>query len=297
MKAKIIIPIALAAAFASCGDTSGDYDATGTFESTEITVAAEQNGKLMFLDIEEGDTVEIGSEVGLIDTLQLFLKLRQIGATRQVYESQIPEIGKQVAATKEQLAKARTEYNRYSGLVGEGAANKKLLDDAQSQVKVLEKQLAALQSDLDISVKSLKAQMETADAEMSIVDDQLRKCRIKSPISGTILEKYMEAGEYASIGKPLFKVADIGNMYLRAYITTSQLANVAIGQSVAVYADYGDGERKQYEGKVAWISSKSEFTPKTILTDDERADLVYAVKISVKNDGFIKIGMYGEVKL
>ena len=297
MKTKIIIPIALAAAFASCGDTSGDYDATGTFESTEITVAAEQNGKLMFLDIEEGDTVEIGSEVGLIDTLQLFLKLRQISATRQVYESQIPEIGKQVAATKEQLAKARTEYNRYSGLVGEGAANKKLLDDAQSQVKVLEKQLAALQSDLDISVKSLKAQMETADAEMSIVDDQLRKCRIKSPISGTILEKYMEAGEYASIGKPLFKVADIGNMYLRAYITTSQLANVAIGQSVAVYADYGDGERKQYEGKVAWISSKSEFTPKTILTDDERADLVYAVKISVKNDGFIKIGMYGEVKL
>ena len=163
-------------------------------------------------------------------------------------------------------------------------------------MKVFEKQLAAQLSSLYNSTNSLDAQMTTTDAEKLLVLDQLDKCHISSPITGTILEKYAEEGEYATIGKPVFKVADIHEMYLRAYVTTSQLQNVKLGQSVKVYADYGDGERMEYEGKVTWISSKSEFTPKTILTDDERADLVYAVKLLVKNDGYIKIGMYGEVK-
>lgn len=293
---KIFFIAASAAIFTACGNSNNDYDATGTFEATEVTVSAEQNGRLMFLNIEEGDLVEAGKQIGLIDTVQLYLKACQIGATKTVYAAQKPEIEKQIAATREQLSKAKTEFERYSRLVKDGAANQKQLDDAESQMKVFEKQLAAQLSSLYNSTNSLDAQMTTTDAEKLLVLDQLDKCHISSPITGTILEKYAEEGEYASIGKPVFKVADIHEMYLRAYVTTSQLQNVKLGQSAKVYADYGDGDRMEYEGTVTWISSKSEFTPKTILTDDERADLVYAVKLLVKNDGYIKIGMYGEVK-
>jgi HlyD family secretion protein len=247
--------------------------------------------------VREGDSVSANQQVGLIDTVQLYLKARQVGATKFVYQSQKPEVQKQIAATRQQLIKARQDVNRYSGLVKDGAANQKLLDDARSQLQVLERQLEAQTSSLNTSTKSLDAQMGTADVQKLQVADELRKCHVMSPITGTILEKYTEQGEFAAIGKPLFKVADIHNMYLRAYVTSAQLQKVKVGLPVKVYADYGDGERKEYQGTISWISSKSEFTPKTILTDDERADLVYAVKISVKNDGFIKIGMYGEVKL
>ena len=286
-----------ALALASCGNGDEDYDATGTFETTEVTVSAEQNGRLMEFDAEEGDLVEAGEQVGLIDTVQLSLRAEQIGATKTVYASQRPETEKQIAATREQLAKAKLEYERFSGLVRDGAANQKQLDDAESQMKVLQKQLTAQLSQLNISTNSLNAQMSTTDVEKLLVLDQLYKCRVTSPISGTILESYAERGEYATVGRPLFKVADMEVMYLRAYVTTAQLQNVKVGQQVRVFADYGGGKRKEYEGKVTWISSKSEFTPKTILTDDERADLVYAVKVRVNNDGYIKIGMYGEVKL
>lgn len=283
--------------FTSCGSAEKKYDATGTFEATEVTVSAEQNGKLLQFNVEEGDNIEIGKQVGLIDTVQLYLKARQIGATKLVYASQRPDKTKQVAAIREQLEKAKKEYNRYAGLVKDGAGNKKLMDDAQSQVKVLQRQLDAQLSLLNNSDNSLSAQMGTADIQQLQVADQLQKCHIVSPITGVVLNKYTEQGEYAVVGKPLFKVADTENMYMRAYITSEQLKNVKIGMQVKVFADYGNGEKKEYAGKVSWISSKSEFTPKTILTDDERADLVYAVKIAVKNDGYIKIGMYGEVKL
>ncbi len=286
-----------ALSLASCGDKEKEYDATGTFEATEVTVSAEQNGKLLQLDVNEGDKIEQDKQVGLIDTVQLYLKARQIGATKLVYASQRPDMAKQVAATRQQLAKAREEYNRFAGLVKDGAANRKNLDDARSQVQVLERQLEAQLSSLHTSTNSLNAQMGTTDVQKLQVADQLRKCHITTPIAGTVLEKYVEQGEFATVGKPLFKMADIDHMFLRAYITSAQLKNVKIGQTVKVFADYGNGEKREYQGKVTWISSKSEFTPKTILTDDERADLVYAVKIAVKNDGYVKIGMYGEVKL
>lgn len=282
---------------ASCGGNEKEYDATGTFEATEITVSAEQNGTLLEFNVNEGDKIEWGKQVGLIDTVQLYLKARQIGATKLVYASQRPDMTKQVAATRQQLNKAREEYERFEGLVKDGAANRKSLDDARNQVKVLERQLAAQLSSLNTSTNSLNAQMGTADIEKLQVADQLRKCHVVAPISGTVLEKYVERGEFASVGKPLFKVADLSRMYLRAYITSAQLKSVKIGQHVKVFADYGNDEKKEYQGTITWISSKSEFTPKTILTDDERADLVYAVKIAVKNDGYVKIGMYGEVKL
>lgn len=280
----------------ACGNSENTYDATGTFEATEITVSAEQNGRIEYLNINEGDTISQSAQVGLIDTVQLYLKAVQIGATKLVYASQRPDISKQIAATQQQLKKAEDDQKRYQALVTAGAANSKLLDDATSQVQVLKRQLAALESSLSTSTNSLNAQMSTADVQKLQVADQLKKCRITSPISGTVLEKYMEAGEFAAVGKPVFKIADINNMFLRAYITSAQLKDVKIGQSVKVFADFGNNERKEYAGTVNWISSKSEFTPKTILTDDERADLVYAVKIAVKNDGYIKIGMYGEVK-
>lgn len=281
----------------ACGDKEKDYDATGTFESTEITVSAEQNGKIWQLNIEEGDKVSIGQQVGLIDTVQLYLKARQLGVTKSVYASQRPDKMKQIAVLKQQLAKAEQDMRRYAGLVKEGAANRKLLDDATSQVNVLKRNIAAQSSTLDNSTNSLNAQMSAADVQRQQVMDQLAKCHIVSPASGTVLEKYAEAGEFATVGKPLFKVADMDRMYLRAYITSEQLKNVKIGQNVKVYSDFGNKQRRQYDGVITWIASKSEFTPKTILTDNERADLVYAVKIAVKNDGYIKIGMYGEVKL
>lgn len=286
----------VALSLASCTEKGKEYDATGTFEATEVTVAAEQNGKLLQLDVNEGDRIAEGRQVALTDTVQLYLKARQIGATKLVYASQRPDMDKQVAATRQQLAKAKEEYDRFAALVKDGAANRKNLDDARSQVQVLERQLEGQLSSLHTSTNSLNAQMGTTDVQKLQVADQLRKCHVTAPITGTVIEKYMECGEFASVGKPLFKMADLDHVFLRAYITSAQLKKVKIGQQVRVFADYGDNEKKEYPGKVTWISSQSEFTPKTILTDDERADLVYAVKIAVKNDGYVKIGMYGEAK-
>ena len=286
----------VALSLASCTEKEKEYDATGTFEATEVTVAAEQNGKLLQFDVNEGDRIAAGRQVALTDTVQLYLKARQIGATKLVYASQRPDMDKQVAATRQQLAKAREEYYRFAALVKDGAANRKNLDDARSQVQVLERQLEGQLSSLHTSTNSLNAQMGTTDVQKLQVADQLRKCHVTAPITGTVIEKYMERGEFASVGKPLFKMADLDHVFLRAYITSAQLKNVKIGQQVRVFADYGDNEKKEYPGKVTWISSQSEFTPKTILTDDERADLVYAVKIAVKNEGYVKIGMYGEAK-
>ena len=294
MKKNIMMILALC--LAACGQSEKDYDATGTFEATEVTVSAEQSGTLLRFALEEGDNVEAGQEVGLIDTTQLWLKLQQTDAAKAVYQSQKPDLEKQIAATRQQLANARAEQQRYRELVGDGAAPAKMLDDADNQVKVLQRQLDAQISSLSTSTNALNRQMEATDVQRSQLEDQLRKCHVVAPQSGTVLEKYVEQGEFAAPGKPLFKLGDLHAMYLRAYVTSAQLQQVKIGQQVKVFADFGDGQRKPYDGRVAWVSGQSEFTPKTILTDDERADLVYAVKIAVESDGDIKIGMYGEVK-
>ncbi len=294
MKKTIIMLLPLL--LLSCSRGKKDYDATGIFEATEVTVSAEQSGKLMSLDVTEGDSLTIGQQVGLIDTVQLYLNALQLGETRMSYANQRPDIEKQIAATKQELAKAELEQRRYEALVREKAANQKQLDDAVSQVEVLRRELRAQQSSLDNSTNSLNSQMSATDLQRLEVLDRLAKCHITAPISGTVLDKYAEAGEYATPGTPLFKMADTYEMFLRAYVTTAQLQEVKIGQAVTVLADYGDNNRHEYPGVVTWISDISEFTPKTILTDDERADLVYAVKIAVKNDGYSKIGMYGEVR-
>ncbi len=282
---------------AACGGNEKEYDATGTFEATETTVFAEQNGTLLTFSVNEGDNIEANLEVGLIDTTQTWLKIQQLDATKKVYQSQKPDMERQIAATRQQLAKARLDEQRYRELVADGAAPSKMLDDAASQVKVLQRQLDAQISAFNTQISTLNSQITSTDVQKDQLFDQLRKCHVVTPTKGTVLEKYVERGEFVSTGKPLFKIADTENMHLRVYVTSAQLQHIKLGQQVRVFADYGDNQRKEYEGTISWISSRSEFTPKTILTDDERADLVYAVKVAVKNDGFIKIGMYGEVKL
>lgn len=294
---KIYVLAGVALMMVACGGNEKAYDATGTFEATETTVYAEQSGALLSFSVNEGDMIEAGKEVGLIDTTQTWLKIQQMAATKEVYQSQKPDMERQIAATRQQLSKAQQDEQRYRELVADGAAPSKMLDDASSQVKVLQKQLDAQISSLSTSTRSLDKQTVAANVQIEQLRDMLRKCHIVTPTKGTVLEKYVERGEFVAIGKPLFKIADTEQMFMRAYVTSAQLQNIKIGQKVKVFADYGDGQKKAYEGTISWISSRSEFTPKTILTDDERADLVYAVKVAIKNDGYVKIGMYGELKL
>lgn len=294
---KIYVLAGVALMMVACGGNEKAYDATGTFEATETTVYAEQSGALLTFSVNEGDMIEAGKEVGLIDTTQTWLKIQQMAATKEVYQSQKPDMERQIAATRQQLSKAQQDEQRYRELVADGAAPSKMLDDASSQVKVLQKQLDAQISSLSTSTRSLDKQTVAANVQIEQLRDMLRKCHIVTPTKGTVLEKYVERGEFVAIGKPLFKIADTEQMFMRAYVTSAQLQNIKIGQQVKVFADYGDGQKKAYEGTISWISSRSEFTPKTILTDDERADLVYAVKVAIKSDGYVKIGMYGELKL
>ena len=293
---KIYVLAGAALIMAACGGSEKDYDATGTFEATETTVFAEQSGALLSFDVNEGDMIEAARQVGLIDTTQTWLKIQQLGATKEVYQSQKPDMERQIAATRQQLAKARQDEQRYRELVADGAVPSKMFDDASNQVKVLQRQLDAQISSLSTNTRALDKQTAAADVQIDQLRDMLRKCHVVAPTKGTVLEKYVERGEFVSVGKPLFKIADTQDMYMRAYVTSAQLQDIKLGQKVKVFADYGDNQRKEYAGTVSWISSRSEFTPKTILTDDERADLVYAVKIAIKNDGYVKIGMYGEVK-
>lgn len=297
MKSRNLLGLcSLLALFSACGNGAPKYDATGTFETTEVLVSAEASGRLLYFDIEEGMLLKAGEEVGVVDTVQLYLKKLQLEASLKSVEEQRPDILKQVAATKEQISAAQRERNRVANLLKVGAANQKQLDDAEDQLEVLRKQLVAQNSTLSNSHQSLTWQSSSVGIQVAQVEDQLKKCHITSPITGTVLAKYAEMGELTAMGTPLFKVADTEQMYLRAYITSEQLSQVKLGQKVTVFSDYGTDEHKQYPGVVTWISDTSEFTPKTILTKNERANLVYAVKIAVHNDGLLKIGMYGGVE-
>ncbi len=291
-----MILASVALMIAACGNNEKIYDATGTFEATETTIFAEQSGTLLTFDVNEGEAMAMGQEIGLIDTTQTWLKIQQIDATKEVYQSQKPDMERQIATTRQQLTKAQQDEQRYHELVADGAAPSKMYDDAANQVKVLQRQLDAQISSLSTNTRALDKQTAAAQVQIDQLRDMLRKCHIVTPTKGTVLEKYAERGEFVAVGKPLFKIADTEDMYLRAYVTSAQLQNIKLGQQVKVFADYGDEQRKAYNGTITWISSRSEFTPKTILTDDERADLVYAVKVAIKNDGYVKIGMYVEVK-
>lgn len=288
--------ITAAAILAACDSRENGFDATGIFEATEITVSALETGQIVRLDAEEGTLLKKGQQAGLIDTVQLALSAIRLGATKESIASNRPDIQTQIAATRQQIEKAEMEKLRFERLVRDNAANRKQLDDAESALKVLRRQLQAQLSSLGNSTRSLDKQMNATDIQRMQILDRLGKCRIVAPVTGTVIEKYAEQGEFATTGRPLFKIADTRRMYIRAYITSEQLAEVRTGQKAEVTCDYGNGKGKTYEGTVTWIAQKSEFTPKTVLTDDERASLVYAVKIAIDNDGGAKIGMYGKVR-
>ena len=281
----------------SCGDKNGDFDASGVFEATEVLVSAQGAGEIVALDVAEGETVEAGTLLGCIDTMQLHWQREQLKANKMAVDSRQCDVPKQLASLRQQLATQQRERTRYEKLVQSNAGNRKQLDDIDAQIALLEKQLAAQTETLENTNRSLRGESLALSAQIARVEDLIAKCRIESPLSGTVLAKYAEPGELAVQGRVLFKVADIGNLFLRVYVTADQLTRMTIGEPVAVFADDGTSDRREYAGQVVWISDKSEFTPKTIQTRNERANLVYAVKVAVKNDGYIKQGMYGEIKL
>ena len=293
---KRIVYIAAVVLAASCG-TEAEFDAQGTFEATEVVVSSEATGRILNFEVEEGMAVEANQMVGAIDSVQLHLQRKQLVAQQSALLGSRPDVKKQVAALREQIAKQNEELRRVENMLKDGAATKKQKDDIEAQIKILESQLDATLSTLDKNTSTINNNSAALEAQIAALDDRISKCRVISPVGGTVLVKYAETGELATIGKPLMKIADLDNIYLRAYFTSDQLAKVNLGDEVKVIADFGGDERYDYTGRIAWISSESEFTPKTIQTKDSRANLVYAVKIAVENDGRLKIGLAGEVVL
>ena len=293
---QYICNVALWLVLGACTSQEEQYDASGIFETTEVIVSAKGTGELQSFQVEEGQAVRQGEVLGWIDTLQLSLKDRQLAASLLATESKRLDEKRQVAHLRQQIENLQREKERFTALLNAKATTAKQVDDIDYQIKVLQNQLVATQEQINSSNSSLSRQSESIQAQRAQMEDQIRNAMISSPITGTVLTKYAEQGEFAVPGKALFKVADVSRMKLRAYITADQLTQLQIGQAVAVYADRGITDRKRYAGRVVWIADKAEFTPKTIQTRNERANLVYAVKIAVENDGFIKRGMYGEVR-
>jgi HlyD family secretion protein len=294
---KTFILVTTILILSSCGNKKGNYDASGTFEATEVLVSAQATGQIMQLDITEGQTLEAGQEAGYIDTVQLHLKKAQLLASMKAVDSRTYNVSLQIASLKQQIAKQQTERLRFRNLLQSNAATQKQVDDIQSSIEVLQKQLAAQTETLQNNNSSISAEISGLYIQVEQIDDLMRKSIICSPITGIVLAKYAEKGELAGQGRALFKIADMEHIYLRAYITADQLNRLQLNREVSVFADFGKKDMTEYKGTITWISDKAEFTPRTILTKNERANLVYAVKIAVKNDGYLKIGMYGELDL
>lgn len=279
----------------SCKSTTNEAFASGYFEAVETIVSARGNGTIQYLNVEEGMDLQADTKVGQIDSTQIYLTIRQIQAQKGAVLSRKPDISSQTAILKEQLAHANRELIRVENLNAGGAATQKQLDDARSAVAVLNRQLSAQQTTLDKTSVSVGKETNPLEVQISLLQDQLEKCRIINPVTGTVLVKYAEPTEMTAIGRPLYKIADLSTLQLRAYITGKQLGSLKLGQKVKVTTDLGKEKPAEYEGTVNWISNKAEFTPKTIQTHEERSNEVFAIKVAVKNDGFLKIGMYGEI--
>ncbi len=297
MQANKSLIIAMALIVAACGNKDGDCDASGIFEATEVLISARETGELVRLAVREGESVKTHEPLGLIDTTRLHLQKLQLSAGLMAIESRRHDIPRQIASLRQQIATQKKEYQRYANLVEAQAAAPKILDDICAQIAVLEKQLAAQEDVLANGNLSIAGESMGLRAQIAQIDDRIGKSIVFSPINGIVLCRYAEPGELAVQGRPLLKVGDLENMILRAYLTADLLTRLRVGQKVSVYADWGTSERKEYAGTVLWISDKAEFTPKTIRTRDERVNLVYAVKVAVRNDGYIKRGMYGEIRI
>ena len=295
---------------ASCRDNQPATDASGVFESDEVIVSAEQTGKLLSFPIKEGDTLRKGALAGAIDINNVILQKQQMQASIQALRQkttnprpQIELVRRQLEVQESQLAQQQREKIRTENLLKADAATQKQLDDINAQIDQLQKQIAVSHQQIALDNSNIATQNRTVFSEqdpmeksVAQIQDQINKGQVINPITGTVLTKYALEGEMATTGKALYKIANLDTLTLRAYATGAQLTSVRLGQPVKVYTDQGAKNYKLYEGQIYWISDKSEFTPKTIQTKDERANLVYAVKIRVKNDGYLRIGMYGEVK-
>lgn len=280
---------------ASCNNNKKDFDASGAFEAEETIISSEASGAIKQFNIEEGQMLEAGQTIGYIDSTQLYLKKKQLEAQIKAVLSRKPNVSTQIAALQEQLKSAEKEQQRISNLVKADAATPKQLDDVNSQIEVIKKQIDAQQSALGITSEGITQESMPLQIQIEQLNDLLTKCRIINPVKGTVLTKYAEQGELTMAGKALYKIADVSTLLLRAYITGDQLSQISINQKVKVIIAEND-KTKEHEGSITWISDKAEFTPKTIQTKEERANLVYAIKVKVPNDGSLKIGMYGDVK-
>jgi len=280
----------------ACSNGNGDFDATGTFESEEIIVSSEAMGKLVMFQVEEGMHLEQNQIVGIVDTIQLHLKKKQLLSSVSAVLSKQPDVNTQLAALQEQIKTAEVEKKRIESLVSSNAATTKQLDDINLQLEVLNKQYIATKSSLTITKQGLQSETLPLVAQVEQIQDQINKSIIKNPVDGTVLTRYAKQDEITSNGKALYKIANLSDMTLRAYVDGDQLGQIKLGQKVKVFVDKGESDQKEMSGEIYWVSSKAEFTPKTIQTKDERANLVYAIKVKVINDGYLKIGMYGEVK-
>lgn len=294
MKRTALI-LMLAISILSCNRSNNEFDASGTFEAEETIISAEASGIILQLNLVEGQELKQGEVVGYIDSTQLVLKRKQLESQISAVLSRSPDTEAQLAAIRQQMKQAKHEQQRIENLVKAGAATQKQMDDANAQVSIMKSQEEALQSSLRITSSSIGQETNPLKVQIEQLNDLIAKSRIYNPVKGTVLTQYSRVNEMATTGKPLYKIADLSNLTLRAYITGDQLPGIKLNQPVKVMVDDTKGGYKEYKGVIDWISNKSEFTPKTIQTKDERANLVYAVKIRVPNDGYLKIGMYGEV--
>ena len=311
MKIKLIFKIMVIAAFAACNQNNAKSDASGTFEADEVVVSSEVSGKIISLNVKEGDNIPKDSVTVSIDSVPLALQKEQVEASIKALGEktldvmpQIKMLLEQKAVQESQLQNQLHEKERIERLIKADAATGKQLDDINAQIDVLTKQIVVTERQIQVQRTNVNTQNRTILSESGPLEkkvkqfqDQMQRANIANPINGTVLTKYVEAGEIVSPGKALYKIADLSVITLRAYITGTQLSEVKLGQQVKVLVDSGANKYREYIGTITWISDKAEFTPKTIQTKEERANLVYAIKIKVKNDGYLKIGMYGEVIL
>ena len=291
---KLVFILSLPLLLWGCMHNDDRADAYGNFEADETIVSSEANGRLLAFNIEEGDRLQPDQIYGLVDTVQLHLKKEQLMASMAALKAKMPNVAVQIDVLQKQKANLVREKNRTVALLADSAATTKQLDDINGEIDMVNKRMASTRSQLNTANQGILGEIDQVQVQVKQVEDQLRKSVIKTPVNGTVLTSYTEPGEMTAIGKPLFKIASLENIYLRAYLSETQLAGVKIGQSVTVKIDNGK-TTKDYNGTVNWISSEAEFTPKVVQTKDERVNLVYAFKVKVKNDGAIKLGMPGEV--
>lgn len=296
---KQIFYVATAAALlalGSCTDRSREFDACGQIEATEVVVSAEANGRIIALQLTEGDKLTTDEVVGVIDSVQTYLQKEELVRKRSNTQTKWVDIDRQLASQYAQLNKLKSDRERYQALEAKDAATRKQVDDLVSQIAVTEREIAAQRQNYERNNAGIREELALYDVQIAEKDDQLSKCRIVAPIDGTVLTKFAEAGELVTSGKSLFKLADLKQVYVRAYLTTAQLAEVKLGDTVQVTIEDGTDNPRTYEGRLVWIADEAEFTPKNIQTKDERADLVYAAKIALDNDGYLKLGMYAYVR-